>query len=411
MTPPETTALAAEIANLRGDINGFRSDINAVGRDLSDIKTACAVLVERSNRTEQDVRDLRRELEDEVRKLREDEIKPLESELAAVKGFPRALAREEGPALIAALDAVAELSDDELERYPRQARRGAGRPPPELEAMVERLKSVRNRRAEEIGLPRGTLLSNAVTDLNLTDVETCYKALTREVAMRLDLRSRRFGIEPEITSKVARLRARVYEVPISYHGRTYAEGKKIGLKDGLEAVWTILRFSRWEAPAGDVGAVTLRRMARLGTYNAWLHDRFDAFLGRRILEVGSGVGNQTQYFIDRDRVVVYGGGASGAMAYLTAFRVRDVVRGVVAIDASIPLLVARPPDCDPLERLSVVVVQYADSPAAARIQQNVELLREMKYPVVHKKVDGKRRDLDEETRAEVLRWIDTLDKF
>ena len=86
MTPPETTALAAEIANLRGDINGFRSDINAVGRDLSDIKTACAVLVERSNRTEQDVRDLRRELEDEVRKLREDEIKPLESELAAVKG-------------------------------------------------------------------------------------------------------------------------------------------------------------------------------------------------------------------------------------------------------------------------------------------------------------------------------------
>jgi glycosyltransferase involved in cell wall biosynthesis len=148
-----------------------------------------------------------------------------------------------------------------------------------------------------------TLTSNAFTDLNLTDIETCYKALTREVAMRLDLRSQRFGIEPEITCKVARLKARVYEVPISYHGRTYAEGKKIGLKDAFEALWTILRFARWEAPAADVGAVTLRRMAKLDGYNEWLHNRFDAFLGTRILEVGSGVGNQTRYFIDRDRVV------------------------------------------------------------------------------------------------------------
>jgi glycosyltransferase involved in cell wall biosynthesis len=148
-----------------------------------------------------------------------------------------------------------------------------------------------------------TLLSNLFTDLNLTDMETCYKAMTREIASRLDLRSRRFGIEPEITCKVARLRARIYEVPISYNGRTYAEGKKIGFKDALQAVWTIVRFARWEAPANDVGAVTLRRMARLEGYNAWLHARFDAFLGRRVLEVGAGVGNQTRWFIERDRVV------------------------------------------------------------------------------------------------------------
>jgi glycosyltransferase involved in cell wall biosynthesis len=148
-----------------------------------------------------------------------------------------------------------------------------------------------------------TLLSNMFSGLNLTDMETCYKAMTREVADRLDLRSRRFGIEPEITIKVARLGARVYEVPISYHGRTYSEGKKIGFKDAVQAVWTILRFCRWDAPAGDVGAVTLRRMARLEPYNRWLHDAFDAFLGRRILEVGSGVGNQTRYFADRERVV------------------------------------------------------------------------------------------------------------
>jgi len=148
-----------------------------------------------------------------------------------------------------------------------------------------------------------TLVSNAFTNLNLTDMETCYKAMTREIAGRLDLRSRRFGIEPEITCKVARLKARIFEVPISYHGRTYGEGKKIGLKDGFQALWTILRFARWEAPAADVGTVTLRRMARLSSYNKWLHDRFDAYLGRRIFEVGSGVGNQTTYFVERERVI------------------------------------------------------------------------------------------------------------
>jgi glycosyltransferase involved in cell wall biosynthesis len=94
-----------------------------------------------------------------------------------------------------------------------------------------------------------TLLSNAITDLNLTDMETCYKAMTREVASKLDLRSQRFGVEPEITCKVSRLRARIYEVPISYHGRTYAEGKKIGFKDALQAVWTLLRYARWQPPA------------------------------------------------------------------------------------------------------------------------------------------------------------------
>ncbi len=148
-----------------------------------------------------------------------------------------------------------------------------------------------------------TLLSNVLTDLNLTDMETCYKVFVRDVAQRLDLQSRDFGIEPEITCKVARMRARVYEVPISYNGRTYEEGKKIGLKDAFKAVYTLLRFARWEAPDGDVGAKTLRRMAGLSAYNRWLHDRFDAFLGRRILEVGSGVGNQTRYFADRERVV------------------------------------------------------------------------------------------------------------
>ncbi len=149
-----------------------------------------------------------------------------------------------------------------------------------------------------------TLLSNAFTDLNLTDMETCYKMFVRDVANRLDLQSHDFGIEPEITCKVARMHARVYEVPISYHGRTYEEGKKIGLKDAFKAVWTLVRYWRWEAPAGDVGAITLRRMATLSPYNRWLHERFEHYLGSRILEVGSGVGNQTRFFIDgREKVI------------------------------------------------------------------------------------------------------------
>jgi glycosyltransferase involved in cell wall biosynthesis len=88
-----------------------------------------------------------------------------------------------------------------------------------------------------------TEFSNMWTNLNLTDMETCYKAFRREVVQSLDLREQRFGIEPEITAKVARGGWRVYEVGISYHGRTYAEGKKIGWRDGLAAAACILRYS------------------------------------------------------------------------------------------------------------------------------------------------------------------------
>ncbi len=88
-----------------------------------------------------------------------------------------------------------------------------------------------------------TLFSNMWTNLNLTDMEVCYKAFRREVVERLEIRSRRFGVEPELTAQVARLGCRVYEVPISYSGRTYEEGKKIGWRDGLAAFWHIVRFN------------------------------------------------------------------------------------------------------------------------------------------------------------------------
>jgi len=88
-----------------------------------------------------------------------------------------------------------------------------------------------------------TLVSNMFTDLNLTDMETCYKMMRTDVAKRLPLRARRFGIEPEVTARLAQAGARIYEVPISYYGRTYAQGKKIGWRDGLAAFFHILRFN------------------------------------------------------------------------------------------------------------------------------------------------------------------------
>jgi glycosyltransferase involved in cell wall biosynthesis len=88
-----------------------------------------------------------------------------------------------------------------------------------------------------------TLLSNVFTNLNLTDMECCYKAFTRKALADIELKENRFGFEPEITAKVARKRLRIYEVPVSYYGRTYEEGKKISWKDGLWALWCVIKYN------------------------------------------------------------------------------------------------------------------------------------------------------------------------
>ncbi len=88
-----------------------------------------------------------------------------------------------------------------------------------------------------------TLLSNMLTDLNLTDMETCYKAFRREIIQSVNLTEDRFGFEPEVTARIAALKCRVYEVGISYSGRTYEEGKKIGWKDGVHTLWCILKHN------------------------------------------------------------------------------------------------------------------------------------------------------------------------
>jgi len=149
-----------------------------------------------------------------------------------------------------------------------------------------------------------TLLSNLCTDLNLTDMETCYKVFRTDLLKRLDLVSNRFGIEPEITAKIARMDCRIYEVPISYDGRDYWEGKKIGWRDGVAAVWTILRFAvSGDGARADPGQRTLQRLRHARRYNEWVWSLIAPHVGDRVLEVGCGVGNFTRYLRNHEHVV------------------------------------------------------------------------------------------------------------
>lgn len=93
-----------------------------------------------------------------------------------------------------------------------------------------------------------TLLSNMFTNINLTDMETCYKLFRREIIQGITIEENRFGFEPEITAKVAALKVRIFEVGISYYGRTYEEGKKIGWKDGVRAIYVIMKYGIWNRP-------------------------------------------------------------------------------------------------------------------------------------------------------------------
>jgi len=149
-----------------------------------------------------------------------------------------------------------------------------------------------------------TFLSNMTTNLDLTDMETCYKVFRREVIQSITLRSNRFGIEPEITAKLAKRGYRIYEVPISYYGRDYWEGKKINWKDGFSAIWTILKYGLFDDRAAEPKTyVTLRRRGRLKRYNQWVWDRLKPFIGQRVLEAGAGNGTMTRFFYGRDLIV------------------------------------------------------------------------------------------------------------
>jgi SAM-dependent methyltransferase len=175
-----------------------------------------------------------------------------------------------------------------------------------------------------------TWFSNVTTNLNLTDMETCYKVFRREVIQSIRIESNRFGFEPEITAKLARRGYRIYEVPISYHGREYWEGKKINWKDGFSAIWTIMKYGLFRRGDSEPGGyVTLERMATLRNYNRWILDRFEGSIGNRVLEVGAGTGNMTRLLYGRDLIVA----TDVELAYLHILRNRFSRQPTIRVEA------------------------------------------------------------------------------
>jgi glycosyltransferase involved in cell wall biosynthesis len=150
-----------------------------------------------------------------------------------------------------------------------------------------------------------TLACNMFSNLNLTDMETCYKVFHTDLLKSIPIRTDRFGFEPEIVMKCAKRQLRIYEVPISYHGRTYEEGKKIGWKDGFQALGSILRF--WlidDLYAAPYGRGVLNNLTGTPRYMTWLARTLRPHLGDAVLEVGAGIGNLSGRLMSRRLVYV-----------------------------------------------------------------------------------------------------------
>ncbi|HTS13030.1 MAG TPA: bifunctional glycosyltransferase/class I SAM-dependent methyltransferase [Candidatus Limnocylindrales bacterium] len=146
-----------------------------------------------------------------------------------------------------------------------------------------------------------TFLCDLVCDLNLTDMETCYKMVKANLLKSIPLESKTFDVEPELAIKLAKRGARIFEVPISYSGRTYREGKKIGWKDGIRALWAILHYAVSDKlyTADAYGAEILGRLNRAPKFTRWMADVIRPYLGNRVLEIGAGIGNMSVHLMPR----------------------------------------------------------------------------------------------------------------
>ncbi len=146
-----------------------------------------------------------------------------------------------------------------------------------------------------------TLLTNIVTDLNLSDIETCYKMIRSDLLKSIPWESDGFGIEPEIAIKLAKRKAHIFEVPIRYSGRTYAEGKKITWKDGVRALGALVRFGTSDRIFVEDrhGSEILARLNRAPRFTKWMADTIKPHAGERVLEIGAGIGNVTANLVPR----------------------------------------------------------------------------------------------------------------
>ncbi len=208
-----------------------------------------------------------------------------------------------------------------------------------------------------------TAVSNMFCNLNLTDMETCYKVFRTDLLKSIPIRSDRFGFEPEITMKCAKRKLRIYEVPISYHGRTYEEGKKIGWKDGIKAMMVILHF--WlidDLYIEPYGHGLLNNITGTPQYLSWISRVLRPYLGDTVLEIGAGIGAIAGRLMGRR--LRYVAGEHDAL-YLHALRnrfLRTPNVSVVKLDPS------QPADFAALEEtfdtaLSVNVLEYQDDPS------------------------------------------------
>jgi SAM-dependent methyltransferase len=147
-----------------------------------------------------------------------------------------------------------------------------------------------------------TAMSNWFTDLNLTDMETCYKMFRAPLLKSIPIRSNDFAMEPEITAKIAKRECRIFEVPISYLGRTYREGKKIGWRDGVKAFRAIFKY--WLVDdlyeEDEYGSHILHSLEKAQLFNRWMAQSIEPYVGARVLEIGAGIGNITTWLLPRD---------------------------------------------------------------------------------------------------------------
>ena len=175
-----------------------------------------------------------------------------------------------------------------------------------------------------------TSLCNLVTNLNLTDMETCYKAIRTDLFKSIPITSNDFRLEPELTIKLGKRQARLFEIPISYSGRTYQEGKKIGWRDGFRALWAILTFALSDDvyKADAFGSQILARLSRAPRFNSWMADVVRPYCGDRVLENGGGVGNLALQLVPRSTYVV----TDVNPLYLAALRSLRQGRPYVSVD-------------------------------------------------------------------------------
>ena len=217
-----------------------------------------------------------------------------------------------------------------------------------------------------------TLVSNMFCNLNLTDMETCYKVFRTDLLKSIPIRSDRFGFEPEIVMKSAKRKLRIYEVPISYHGRTYEEGKKIGWKDGLRALAVIFKF--WlidDLYAAPYGRGVLNNLTGTPQYLSWLARKLRPHIGDEVLEVGAGIGNIAGRLMARRMFYM---AAEKDPLHLHALRNRFLRTPNVAVERIDPEV---PADLAGLEGrfdtvLCLNVLEYLDDPG-----------RVLRFPALH----------------------------